>query len=92
MQKMRQRIPPALGLILTLVLVWVVAVVQLRKFAVLHRWRVIMAKVLAIACKKGGTTKTTVATQVAACLAEQGDRVLLVDLDSQHNATNALDE
>lgn len=51
-----------------------------------------MAKVLTIACKKGGTAKTTVATQLAACLAEQGGRVLIVDLDSQHNATNALDE
>lgn len=50
-----------------------------------------MTKVLAIACKKGGTTKTTVATQIAACLAEQGARVLLIDLDSQHNATSALD-
>lgn len=48
------------------------------------------AKILSIACKKGGTTKTTVVLQIAACLAEDGDSVLVVDLDSQHNATNAV--
>jgi len=43
--------------------------------------------VLAFASRKGGTAKTSVAVNVSAALAELGARVLLVDLDSQANAT-----
>ncbi|EMO7933206.1 AAA family ATPase [Pseudomonas aeruginosa] len=47
------------------------------------------AKVFAILNQKGGTSKTTTATNVASCLAvKHGFRVLLVDLDQQGSATD----
>jgi chromosome partitioning protein len=48
------------------------------------------AKVYAVANQKGGVGKTTTAVNVSACLAEAGERVLLVDLDPQANATSGL--
>ena len=49
-----------------------------------------MAKVYAFANQKGGVGKTTTTVNLAACLAEAGERALVVDLDPQANATSGL--
>ena len=47
-------------------------------------------RVYAFANQTGGVGKTTSAVNLAACLAEAGERALVVDLDPQANATSGL--
>src|SRR5271165_3354151 len=62
----------------------------IRQCYLLSVWERALARVIAVANQKGGVGKTTTAVNLAACLGAAEQSTLLIDCDSQANATAAI--